>query len=148
MQANTPSAIGEQRRDCKEHLSAPTRELRYKQPSTKHNILNLFTEQITEGRDERTLIFDDVNEMTAEGVIEELDRVESVVKRISYNSVLESLKIVVIPNKVHECHMPWLVDDIKMYPQPLTFSEKRELRILASPRKYHSLFPFLQSITD
>lgn len=126
----------EHRVDSREPDSFTTRELRYNnQPSTKHNILNLFTKEITQDRDERTLIFDGVDEVTAEGVIEELDRVETVVKRVCYNSLLKSLKIVVMPNKVHECHLPWLVDDIKLCPQALTYSENRELRILASPRK-------------
>lgn len=62
--------------------------------------------EITQDRDERTVIFDGVDEVTAEGVIKELDRVETVVKRVCYNSLLKSLKIVVIPNKVHECHLP------------------------------------------
>ena len=107
----------EHRVDSREHDSVTTRELRYNnQPSTKHNILNLFTKEITQGRDERTLIFDSVDEVTAEGVIEELDRVETVVKRVCYNSLLKSLKIVVMPNTVHECHLPWLVDAVKLYP--------------------------------
>lgn len=62
--------------------------------------------EITQDRDERTVIFDGVDEVTAEGVIKELDRVETVVKCVCYNSLLKSLKIVVIPNKVHECHLP------------------------------------------
>lgn len=138
LQMNTPPVNNrkQHRVDSREPVSVTTRELRYNnQPSTKHKILNLFTKEITQDRDERTLIFDGVDEVTAEEVIEELDRVETVVKRVCYNSLLKSLKIVVMPNKVHECHLPWLVDDIKLYPQALTFSEKRKLRILASPRK-------------
>lgn len=108
LQMNTPPVNNrkQHRVDSREPDSVTTRELRYNQPSTKHNILNLFTKEITQDRDERTLIFDGVDEVTAEGVIEELDRVETVVKRVCYNSLLKSLKIVVMSNKVHECHLP------------------------------------------
>lgn len=55
--------------DSRDPDSVTTRELRYNnQPSTKHNIINLFTKEITKDRDERTLIFDGVDEVTAEGV--------------------------------------------------------------------------------
>lgn len=43
--------------------------------------------------------------MATKGIIEELDHVETVLKRICYNLLLKTLKIVVMPNQVHECHL-------------------------------------------
>lgn len=51
-------------------------------PSTKRNILNLFTRDIAQAQDERTMIFPSVDEVTAEEVIKDLDLMEAVAKRI------------------------------------------------------------------
>lgn len=113
------------------------RELRSNdRPLTKHTILNILRVQLSRGEEEKTLTFEKVNELLAEDIIRELDRVERVTKRITYNSRLETLRLVIIPHKVHEAHLPWLVDAIKMYPQPLALHEKEKLRILASPSKH------------
>lgn len=101
---------------------------------------------LAQGQEEQTLNFEKVNESMPEDIIRELDRMERIPKRITYNSHLKTLRVVIIPHKVHEAHLPWLVDAIKIYPQPLTFHERRQLRILASPSKH--LYPLVVSIID
>ena len=103
--------------------------------STKHHILNMLRVQLSQD-EEQTLGFEEVNESMAEDIITELDRMERIPKRITYNSHLNTLRVVTIPHKVHEAHLPWLIDAIKMYPQPLEFHERKQLRILASPSKH------------
>lgn len=111
-----------------------TRELRSNDgPLTKHSILNKFIVESSRGEEEKTLNFEGVSGMVAEEVIRELDRVEHIPKRITYNSLFKTLRAVVTPHKVHEVHLPWLIDEIKVYPQPLTLQEKVKLRILGSP---------------
>lgn len=100
------------------------------------HILQDLRVQLSQGNEEKTLGFEEVNESMAEDIIGELDRMERIPKRITYNSHLKTLRVVIIPHKAHEAHMPWLVDEIKMCPQPLAFHERKQLRILASPNKH------------
>lgn len=102
-------------------------------PLTKHSILNIFLVELSQAEEEKTLNFEGVDGTVAGEVISELDRREHISRRITYNSLFKTLRIVIMPHKVHEAHLPWLVDAIKMYPQPLAFQEREKLRTLAAP---------------
>lgn len=118
-----------------------TRELRSDDgPLKKHSILNKFMVESSRGEEEKTLDFEGVSGVVAEEVIRELDRVERIPKRITYNSPFKTLRVVIMSHKVHEVHLPWLTDEIKVYPQPLTLQKKRSYGSWR-PRVSSSIFP-------
>lgn len=90
---------------------------------TKHTILNRLKVELARDGEEKTLTFQDVDSVTAEDAIRELERIESISKRLTYNSHFSMFKLVIMPTSVHEAHFAWLVHEI-MTLSTLTLQEK------------------------
>ena len=59
--------------------------------------------------------------------------------RVNYNSYTKTLEINIMPNKVHECFLAWLHQEIvdMVVDGFLTRAESKTLRLLGSPSKYY-----------
>lgn len=64
-----------------------------------HHISNTFKREVVHGREEYTVVFNDIDERTAEEAVVELDRIGALTNCITYNPLVQSLKIVVMPTK-------------------------------------------------
>jgi len=54
--------------------------------------------------------------------------------RLGYNSLLKTLKLVLMPSQIHDSHQPWLINSI-LDSGHLTRQERKSLRILSSTSK-------------
>ncbi|KAJ9310804.1 hypothetical protein DTO271D3_8939 [Paecilomyces variotii] len=82
---------------------------------SKHAITNLILRELSDAKEEKTLVYDtDVD--TVQGVIKELDRTrENRSLRLSYDSQHQVLKLVAMPSPIHDCHQPWLHSAIRAW---------------------------------
>ncbi|KAK9238595.1 hypothetical protein V1525DRAFT_99528 [Lipomyces kononenkoae] len=63
-------------------------------------------------------------------MLEQLDRrAENAPYRLGYDSLLQNLKVIIMPNEVHDCHVPWFENslDQMLVSGFLTIQEKASL---------------------
>ncbi|KAK9234479.1 hypothetical protein V1525DRAFT_391415 [Lipomyces kononenkoae] len=98
---------------------------------SKNKLLNLILSELSNATDERVLEYQAVDIGTARRVAEELDRLVengpfrlvfdqlyesslTVVKyaRVGYDSLLQSLRVVIMPTELHDSHVPWFENSL------------------------------------
>ncbi|KAK9236492.1 hypothetical protein V1525DRAFT_213415 [Lipomyces kononenkoae] len=80
---------------------------------SKNKLLNLILSELSNATDERVLEYQAVDIGTAHRVAEELDRlVENAPFRLSYDSLLQNLRVVIMPTELHDSHVPWFENSL------------------------------------
>ncbi|KAL1970427.1 hypothetical protein VTN77DRAFT_5588 [Rasamsonia byssochlamydoides] len=70
---------------------------------SKDKLINLIWRELFNVTEECVLVYEGVDIKTAHSVIEELDRrMEGKTQRLSYNSLLKTLKLVLMPSQIHD----------------------------------------------
>ncbi|KAL1989075.1 hypothetical protein VTN96DRAFT_5838 [Rasamsonia emersonii] len=101
---------------------------------SKDKLLNQICDELDNATEERVLVFQTVDTETAHSTATELDRLaEGKGYRLSYNSLLKTLKIILMPNLIHGCHQPWLISNMAIITSTgiLMLQEHQSLRILS-----------------
>ncbi|KAK9481637.1 hypothetical protein V1527DRAFT_486426 [Lipomyces starkeyi] len=80
---------------------------------SKNKLLNLILSELSKATDECVLEYQAVDIRTAHGVAEELDRLaENAPFRLGYDSLLQNLRVVIMPTKIHDSHVPWFENSL------------------------------------